>query len=155
MSLLAFADLTVASMSTPVGTVEVRVVMALEAADQISRQERIDLRLRRLDNEMAEARQRHARRAALVDQRGDAGAHADHVGVQAKAPGDILINVSVRVDQAGQHQLAGDVDHLARAGRQDRRFDCGDFAVADRNVANAIDAGGRTDDAPAAQKEIV
>ena len=138
-----------------IGTVEIGVVMAFKAADQISRQERINLRLRLLDNEVPEARQRHARRAALVDHRGDAGAHADHVRVQAEAAGDVLINVSMGVDQAGQDQLAGDVDHLARAGRKDRGFDGGDAAVADRNVANAVDSGGRANDAPAAEEKVI
>ena len=95
--------------------VEIGVVVAFKAADQIGRQEGKDLRLRLLDDEAAEAGQGHARRAALIDHGGDAGSHADHIRVQAEAAGDVLIDVGVGVDQARQHQLARNVDHLAGA----------------------------------------
>ena len=41
-------------------TVELRIVMALQPTDQVSRQEGINARLRRLGDEVPEAGQRHA-----------------------------------------------------------------------------------------------
>ena len=66
-----------------------------------------------------------------------------------------MINVSVGVDQAGQDQLAGNVDHLGGAGRQDGLFDRRNAPVADRDVANAVDARRRANDTPAAQQKII
>ena len=43
-----------------IGAVEIGVVMALKTADEIGGQERVNLRRRLLDDEMAEAGQRHA-----------------------------------------------------------------------------------------------
>ena len=60
--------------------------MPFEPAHEIGRQEGVDARLRRFRDEVPEARQRHAGRAALVDHRGDAGMNADHVGIEPKRP---------------------------------------------------------------------
>jgi hypothetical protein len=60
----------------------------------------------------------------------------------------------VRIDQPGQHELAGDIDHFSRAGRQDVRLHRRDPAVANGDVPDAIDAGGRADDPAAAQKLV-
>lgn len=62
-----------------------------------------------------------------------------------------MIDVGVRVDQPGQHQLAANVDDLPGAGRQNVVRDRGNLAVADRDILDAIDAGGRTDHATASQ----
>jgi len=55
---------------------------------------------------MAKARERHARRAALIDDRGHAGMHADHIGVEPETARHILVDVRMGVDQAWQHKLA-------------------------------------------------
>ena len=128
--------------------------MALEPAHQVSRQECIDARLRRLGDEVPEAGQRHAGRAALIDQCRHAGLHAHHVGIHAEAAGDILIDMRMRIDQPRQHQLAGYIDHLSGAGRQDVGLHGRDLAIANGDVPDAIDAGGRADHAAAAQKLV-
>ena len=46
----------------------------------------------------------------------------------------------VGIDEAGQHQLAGHVDHLFGAGRQDVRLHGCDLAVANGDVPDAINA---------------
>ncbi|MEY9359987.1 hypothetical protein ABH994_002708 [Bradyrhizobium yuanmingense] len=117
-----------------VGAVELRIEMALEAADEIGGDKRIDARGRGFRDEMAEAWQRHAGRTALIDQRRHAGLHAHHVGVHAETAGDILIDMGVGVDQPGQHQLAADIDDLLRAGRQNVGCDRRDLAIADGDV---------------------
>ena len=104
---------------------------------------------------MAEARQGHAGGAALVDHRGDAGMHAHHVGIQAEAAGDVMIDVGVRVDHAGKHQPPTNVDGLLGGGRQDVFLHGGDLAVADGDVHHAVDAGRGTNDVSAAKQQII
>ncbi|MEY9368532.1 hypothetical protein ABIE83_003150 [Bradyrhizobium diazoefficiens] len=81
-----------------VGAIELRIIMSFQSADEIGRQEGVDARGRGLGDEMTKAGQRHAGRAALIDQRRHARLHADHVGVHAEAAGDILIDMGVGVD---------------------------------------------------------
>ena len=97
-----------------VRTVEVRVEMAFESADQIAGDEAQQPAVGGIDQKIAEAADGHAARTALIDQCGDAGAHADHVGVEAELAGDVFVHMRVGVDHAGGDQLAGDVDLLAR-----------------------------------------
>ena len=56
-----------------VGAIEVGVIMSFQASDQIGGQKGQRARLGLLDNEVPETGQRHAGRAALIDQRGDPG----------------------------------------------------------------------------------
>jgi hypothetical protein len=78
--------------------------------------------------------------AALVDYRGHARAHADHVGRQPETAGDVLIDVAVRVDHPRQHQLARDIHHLSGGRWDDAVLDGGDSPIADGNVLDAVDA---------------
>ena len=112
--------------------------MAFQPADQIGGDEAQHAGFRLLDDEMAEARNGHAARAALVHHRGDAGPHAHHVGIQAEAAGDVLIDVGVRVDHAGGDDLPADIDHLLRVVRGKRRFDRRDATVADADIGDAV-----------------
>ena len=109
--------------------IERGIEMALEPADQIGGDEAQHAGFRLLDDEVAEAGNGHAARAALVHHGGDAGAHAHHVGVQAEAAGDVLIDMGVGVDHAGDDDLARDVDHLPAPSPRHRRLDRGDAAV--------------------------
>jgi len=135
--------------------VEIGVVVPFEAADQISRQESKHLRVGLVDDETAEARERHAGRAALIDHGGDTGPHTDHVRVQPEAAGDILVDMRVSIDQAGQNQLAGNVDHLAGTRRQDRLCNRSDLAIADRDITEPVDLRGRANNAATSQQEII
>ena len=58
------------------------------------------------------------------------------------------------VDQAGQHELAADVDRFFGRTRQGLA-DGDDAAVAHRDVEKAVEALGRVDDAAAPQDEVV
>ena len=138
-----------------VRAVEGRIEMPFEAAHEIGRQEGVDPRLRRLRDEMAEARQRHAGRAALVDHRGDAGMHADHVRVHAEPPADVTVDVGVRVDHARKHQPSANVDDLLGAGRQDVLLHGGDLAVADGDVHHAVDFGRGANDVSTAKQQVI
>jgi hypothetical protein len=60
----------------------------------------------------------------------------------------------VGIDEARQYQLAGYVDHLSGAGRQNVALHRRDLAVADGDVPDPVDAGGRADHAAAAQKLV-
>ncbi len=130
--------------------------MAFEAADQIGRQEGVDAGLGCLGDEVAEARQRHAGRAALIDHRGDAGLHADQIGVHAEAAADVAIDVGVGVDHARDDDAAADVDGLLGARRQDDvLLHGGDLAVAHRDIHHAVDARSGIDDMAAAQQHVI
>ena len=119
-----------------VRAVEGRIEMPFEAADQIGRQERIDAGLRGVHDEMPEARQRHAGRAALVDQRGHAGVHADQIGIHAETAADIAVDMGVGVDHAGQHDAPTHVDGFLGARRQDVLLHGRDLAVTHRGIPN-------------------
>jgi hypothetical protein len=137
-----------------VGAVEVGVIVPLQAADQIGRHESVSPRLRLLGDEVPETRQCHAGRAALIDQRRDAGLDADHVCIHAEAAGDILIDMGMGIDQPGQHDFAGHIGDFSGACRQNIGLNGGNFAVADGDVLEAVDAGRRIDDATPAQKQV-
>ena len=132
-----------------VGLVERRVVVAFHAADEIGGQEGEDARLlARSTTNSRKRRQRHARRAALVDQRRHAGMHAAHVGLETEAAGDVLEDVRVRVDQAGQHELAA----RRRCAASPRRRACGATAAMrpslHRDVVAAVELLRRVDQVP-------
>ena len=75
----------------------------------------------------------------MIDQRCDPGLDAHHVGVHAEASCYILVDMRMGIDQSGQHQLAGDIDNLLGAGWQNVGLNCGDLAVANRDVLHAVD----------------
>jgi len=114
--------------------------MSFQASDQIGGQKGQRARLGLLGDKMPESGQRHAGRAALIDQRRHPGLHAHHVGVHAEPAGDILVDMGVGIDQSRQDDLAGDIDDLAGSGRQDIGLNRGDLAVADCHVFQAVDA---------------
>ena len=97
--------------------------MAFETADQVGGQERQHAGPGRLDDVLPEAREGDATRAALVDERRDAGAHAAQVRVQAESSGHALVYVGVRVDEARQDEAAAAIDNLRI--RADRRVEIG------------------------------
>ena len=102
-----------------VGTIELGVIVALEAAHHVGRDEGEHAARGGLDDELAETREGQHRRPALVDQRRHARVDADHVGVEAEAAADVAIDVRVRVDHARQHELAAHVDRFAASVRAD------------------------------------
>ena len=103
---------------------------------------------------MAEAGGGHAARPTLVHDRGDTGSHAHHIGVQAEAAGDVLIDMGVRVDHPGSDDLARDIDHLLCGIRGQRRFDRRDATAADGNIRDAVATRRGIDHPPATQQQI-
>ena len=97
---------------------------------------------------------RHAAWAALVHHGGDAGLDADHVGVQAEPAGDVLIDMGVGIDHAGDDDLAADIDQLSRGIGGQCVLDRGDAAVADGDVGNAVATRRGIDHTSAAQQQI-
>jgi len=129
--------------------------MAFEAADQIRRQERIDARLRRVHDEMPETRQRHAGWAALVDQRGDAGVHADQIGIHAETAADIAVHMGVGVDHARQHDTAAQVDGLLGAARQNVFCTAAILPSRTATSITTVEVRGGADDMAAAQQHVI
>ncbi len=138
-----------------IGTVEARIVVALEPADDIGRDEGEDVRRRLLDDELAETRERHAAGPTLVDHRGGAGLDADHIGIEAETAADIFEDMGMGVDEAGQHQPSSEVDRLVRRIARDIAGDLGDQAALDRDVADAIPTRPRIDDPTTFEEQIV
>jgi len=73
--------------------------------------------------------------------------------VEPETARHILVDMSVGVEQARQHQFAPDVDDLVRGTRENAVLDCGDHDSAHAYVLSAIDPRRRTHD-PATQDEI-
>jgi hypothetical protein len=63
--------------------------------------------------------------------------------------------MGMRVDEARQNELAGYVDDLRRAARHEGRLNRRDAPVANGDVVDSIDPRSRTNDAAAAQQQIV
>jgi hypothetical protein len=80
--------------------------------------------------------------------------NTDHIGIHAEPAGDILIDMGVGVYQPRQYDLARDIDDFASAARQDVGLHDGDLAVADGDILQAVDAGGRIDNATSTQKQV-
>src|SRR5262245_24682455 len=78
---------------------------------------------------------------------------AHGVRVEAEAAADVAIDVSVGVDQAGQHQLAADVDRLADGAREAPAHR-GNPTIAHRHIENAVETLRRIDDAAAPKQQI-
>ena len=135
------------------GGVEIGVVMTLQPAHRVDGNEGHHVALGRLDDEIAKAGEGHATRPAVIHQGGDAGAHADQVRVEAEAAADMLIDMGVGVDHAGQHQQTRRVHGLGAIGREAfaDRFDA---PVADGHVADAVNSGGRIDDGAPLEDEV-
>ncbi|BCB90986.1 hypothetical protein Psuf_082990 [Phytohabitans suffuscus] len=116
----------------------VREAADVEVADHAGARVRLDVRGK--DTDVGDADR------AGVDDRGDAGADADLVGVaalHADAGGDRAVrDVGVRVDQAGHHDPARrpGVDHPARRRAAQVLAQRGDPAVPDPDVQAAVDA---------------
>ena len=124
--------------------------MAFHAADQIHGDEAQHATFRRLHNEMPKPGQRHATRPTLIDQRGNTGAHADHIRVQAKSAGDMLVNMGVRIDHSGGDNLTRDIQDFVRRLAGDRGFDRRDDAIPNADIGNAVASGCRIDHPAAA-----
>jgi hypothetical protein len=102
---------------------------------------------------MAKPGQRHAARTTLIHQRRDAGVNAAQVGIESEAAGHMFVDMGVRIDQAGQHQLSAAVDDVG-AGRHGVGPDRGDAAVCHPQVADGVKSRGRIDHPAALQKNI-
>src|SRR5262249_34926894 len=113
---------------------------------------RIDAAGGRLDDIAAERRKRHEARAALVDQRRDAGMDADEIGLEAEAAGHMPGHMRMRIDKPRQYECAAHIDCLAAAAEIGR--DPRDLPIGDRDIVTTIYALRGIDDPPALQHQI-
>ena len=135
------------------GPVERGVAMPLQPAHRVGGKEAEHPGLRGLDDELAEAGERHQARPALVDHRGDARPHPAEIGVEPELPGDVAVDMGVGVDQAGQHEAAAHVDHPFRP--LDPRLDRGDAPARDPDIGLAVAPGRGVDHPPAPEDQVV
>ena len=121
----------------PVRAVELRIAVPLEPADEIGGDEAEDPAPGPLRDVVAETRDGHAARAALVDEGGDPGPDPDEVRIEPEPPRDVLVHVGVGVDEPGHHQLAGRIDAPGSAIGRQARLHRRDPAGADRDVESS------------------
>ncbi len=138
-----------------VGPVERRVVVTLEPADDVGRQVCVNAGRGGLGDELPEARQRHAARTSLVDHGRRPGVDSDHVGLEAEAPGDVLVHVGVGIDQAREDDPAADVDDLARVVGPKRGRDHFDLSGPDAHVERGVQPLCGIDHAASAEHHVV
>jgi hypothetical protein len=81
--------------------------------------------------------------------------HADHVGLEAESAGDVLVDVSVSVDEPRQDELIADVDDLAGVTSAEGRSHRGDPSRAHRDIERTVEVLGRVDDAATLEQEVV
>ena len=105
----------------------------------IDRREAADVGQGAVGNKMLEGWDRVRAGAALVDRGGDAGVNPGIIGGQSEG-GHPFEDVDVQIDPARRHQLAAELYHLPRVGRE-ARTNGGDAVAVHRKIAAAIEAG--------------
>src|SRR5204863_366812 len=136
-----------------VRSIEADVAMSEETAHEVIRDEGIDARGSRVLDEFSEALDGERGGAALVDDGGHARANADLIRVHSEVPGDVLVDVAVRIDHAGDHELVPRIDRASGHARDPRRH-LRNFAVLHGDVVDTIDVRGRIEDAAAADDQV-
>src|SRR5215470_6836987 len=137
----------------PVRAIEADMTMSEETAHEVVRDEGIDAGGGRVPDELSEALDGERGGAALVDDRGDARANANLVRVHPEITGDVLVDVGVRVDQTGGHQLIPRVDRAGGRARHLARH-LRDRSVFHRDVMDTIDPRGGIDHAATADDQV-
>src|SRR5881628_2515878 len=136
-----------------VRAIEADMTMSEETAHEVVRDEGIDACGGRVLDEFPEALDGERGGAALVDDGGDARANANLVRVHPEVAGDVLVDVAVRVDHAGDHELIPRVDRASGRARDPRRH-LRDRSVFYGDVVGTIDTRRGIDDATAADDQV-
>ena len=96
-----------------------------------------DARFAPLDHVLAEAEEVAGPGAAGIDRGGHAARPGEVVGIDAER-GSAPIDVGMEVDEAGHHDLAGNVAHVVRGGISLRTHAC-HLAAGEGNVGDRVD----------------
>jgi hypothetical protein len=127
--------------------------MSEETAHEVVRDEGIDTRSGSVLDEFSETLDGERGGAALVDDGGHARANADFVRVHPEVPGDVLVDVAVRIDHPGDHELLPRVQGAGGRARDPRRH-LRDRAALHGQVADTIDALGGIDHTATADDQV-
>ncbi len=145
----------------PGGEVGIRVVEEAMLTDrQVAQPDRRDVderehaRLGPRDHVLAEPGEARRPGAPGVAERRHPAGGAHRVGVQPQVVG-AEERVGVEVDQAGRDEGAADVDPLARRLGRDVDVHRRHAAGRERDVARAVDPGGRVDEPAALEQQVV
>src|SRR5438445_7572542 len=136
-----------------VRAIEADVTMSEETAHEVVRDEGIDASGGRILDEFSEALDGERGGAALVDDSGHAGANANLVRVHPEVAGDVLVDVAVRVDHAGDHELVPRVDRASGHARNPRRH-LRNPSVFHGDLMKTIDPGSGIDHTAAADNQV-
>src|SRR4030095_177199 len=137
----------------PVRAIEADMAMSEETAHEVVRDEGIDARDGRVLDEFSEALDGERGGAPLVDDGGDARANANLVRVHPEVAGDMLVDMAVRVDHAGDHKLVPRVDRASGHARDPRRHLRTRSALYG-DVMTTVDPGGGIDHTPATDNQV-
>src|SRR5262245_50200406 len=129
------------------------MTMSEEAAHEVVRHEGIDAGGRRVLDELSEALDGERGGAALVDDGGHPRTNANLVRVHPEVAGDVLVDMTVRVDHAGDHELIPCVNRTSGGPRDPRRHPR-NRSVFHGDVIGTIDARRGIDDATAADDQV-
>ncbi len=113
-------------------------------ADRRDVQQRVDARLGRLDDILAEARPVIRARRADVQPGRHAAARGHRVGVDAPEC-RAVVDVGMHIDQPRRHILAAGVDHPERRLGRDVAVERGDAVALDRHIQPAASTAARVD----------
>ena len=107
----------------------------------------------RLGNEFSKSRDGNGAGAALIHHRGDAGAHADQIGIDAEIAGHMLEDMAVEIDETRQDRRSICCDELF-CPHPTKPSDGRDPSIRHGNVAALIDPENRIKDAGIANQQI-
>src|SRR5881397_4349885 len=129
------------------------MTMSEETAHEVVRDEGIDACGGWVLDEFPEALDGERGGAALVDDGGHARANANLVRVHPEVAGDVLVDVAVRVDHAGNHEPIPRVDRASGRARDPRRH-LRNRSTFYRDVMKTIDPGGGIDHTAATDNQV-
>src|SRR5262245_37442547 len=129
------------------------MTMCENTAHEVVRDEGIDAGGGRVLDELSEALDGERSGAALVDDGSHPRTNANLVRVHPEVAGDVLVDVAVRVDHAGDHEPVPRVDRASGRAHDPRRH-LRNSSVFHGDVMDAIDAGGGIDHAAAAHNQV-
>ena len=90
---------------------------------------------------MTESTDCHAARPTLIDQSSYTRLNTDHVGIQSKLSGHMLIHMGMRIDHSGDNYLPCSIYSLRCLGLREISIDGGNFILRYRNIEAAVAAG--------------
>ena len=133
---------------------EAEIQLVPEIPDRRDVQHRVDAKRRRVDDVFAKTEEGTGAAGPRVDRRRDAGGESDGIGIDGNGI-RVPVQVRVRVDQPGGHELSGGVEHVASPVGRNVRRDGGNLSARDGDIELAVQFLRGVDDAAALDQQVV